>query len=136
MRSWTLLAFLAVAALVIACGANQPAETASPGTTGAPPVASRVAGHVSAGPVTPVSRPGQPDTRHVDGARVEALRGTDVVAVTSTDHAGSYQLRLAPGTYVIAVTYPGLRPSPLAKTVTVSARQAQTLNFVLDTGIR
>jgi hypothetical protein len=172
MRSWTLLAFLAVAALVTACGANQPEQTASgspgggnsaeasarnpghasvgspgqaspgssrqgsPGTTGSPPVASGVAGHVSAGPVTPVSRPGQPDTRPVDGARVEALRGTDVVALTSTDRAGYYQLQLAPGTYVIAVTYPGLRPSPLEKTVAVSAGQLHTLNFVLDTGIR
>jgi hypothetical protein len=172
MRSWKLLAFLSVAALATACGANQPAQTASgspgggspaeasarspghssggsqgqaspgssregsPSTPGAPPVASGVAGHVSAGPVTPVSRPGQPNTRPVDAARVEALRGTDVVAFTSTDHAGYYQLQLAPGTYVIAVTYPRLRPSPLEKTATVSAGQRQTLNFVLDTGIR
>jgi hypothetical protein len=83
-----------------------------------------------------VSRPGQPNTRPVDGARVEALRGTDVVAFTSTDHAGYYQLQLAPGTYVIAVTYPRLRPSPAEETVVVSAGQPQTLNFVLDTGIR
>ena len=172
MRSWNLLAFLAMAALVTACGANQPAQTASgspgggssaaasarslghpsggipgqaspgrsregsPGTTGAPPVASVVAGHVSAGPVTPVSRPGQPNTRPVDGARVEALRGTEVVAFTSTDHAGYYQLQLAPGTYVIAVTYPRLRPSPQEMTAVVSAGRRQTLNFVLDTGIR
>jgi hypothetical protein len=127
MRGWTLLAFVAVAVLVTACGANQSAQ---------PPVASAVTGHVSAGPVTPVSRPGQPNTRPVDGARVEALHGTDVVALTSTDHAGYYQLRLAPGTYVIAVTYPGLRPSPLEKTVAVSAGQRQTLDLVLDTGIR
>jgi Carboxypeptidase regulatory-like domain len=58
------------------------------------------------------------------------------VALTSTDRAGYYQLRLAPGTYVIAVTYPGLRPSPLEKTVAVSAGPLHTLNFVLDTGIR
>jgi hypothetical protein len=67
---------------------------------------------------------------------VKALHGTDVVAFTSTDHAGYYQLQLVPGTYVIAVTYPRLRPSPLEKTAAVSAGQRQILNFVLDTGIR
>lgn len=172
MRSWKSLAFLAVAALVTACGAHQLAQPASespaggssagapagssagasagssgqapggstgqpsPSTTGVPPVASTVAGHVSAGPVAPVSRPGQSDTRPVDAAKVEALRGADVVAVTSTDRAGYYQLQLPPGTYVIAVTASGLRPAPLEKTVVVSAGQPQTLDFLLDTRIR
>jgi len=95
-----------------------------------------VAGQVSAGPVTPVSRPGQPGSRPVSGAQVEALRGADVVAVTRTDHAGNYSLQLAPGSYVISVSYPGLRPMPMDKTAVVSAGHTQTLNFVLDTGIR
>jgi len=161
MRGWKLLTFLAVAALVTACGAGQPAPSSSgtgrgavtgspaetsPGSNGpggragsspAPsPAPGLVSGHVTAGPITPVSRPGQPNTRPVAGARVEALRGTDVAAVTSTDRAGYYQVPLPPGTYVIAVTYPGLRPAPMTRTAVVSAGRPETLDFVLDTGIR
>jgi len=83
-----------------------------------------------------VSRPGQPGTRPVSGARVEALRGSDVVAVTHTDQAGYYSLQLAPGSYVIAVSYPGLRPLPREQPAVVEAGRTQTLDFLLDTGIR
>jgi hypothetical protein len=156
----TWLPLLALAALAVACGSSHPgqapgaASTAANGPTPAsaatpttsasaaatPATSSEsavVAGHVSAGPVSPVSRPGTPNTRPVAGAQVEALRGSDVVAVTHTDNAGYYQFTLHPGSYVIAVTYVGYRASaPLARTVTAAAGQTQTLDFAVDTGIR
>jgi hypothetical protein len=119
---------------------ESPGGSSHPGAPGGgtrpPATTSLVSGSVAAGPVTPVSRPGQSNTRPVAGARVEAMRGTDVVAVASTDHAGHYQVQLAPGSYVIAVSYPGLRPFPMTKTAVVTAGQPETLSFELDTGIR
>jgi len=73
----------------------------------------------------------------VAGAQVEALSGPDVVAVTHTDSAGYFQFTLHPGSYVIAVTYVGYRPSaPMTKTIVAAAGQTETLDFTLDTGIR
>jgi Carboxypeptidase regulatory-like domain len=159
MRLHTMwLPLLAVAVLAVACGASShqgQAPGAASGTGSSPtpgsaattpasaaatapsPDSAVVAGHVSAGPVSPVSRPGTPDTRPVDGAQVEALSGSDVVAVTHTDSAGYFQFTLHPGTYVIAVTYIGLRGSaPMTKIVVATAGQTQTLDFAVDTGIR
>lgn len=122
------LALIAVAGVLVACGNSKPEPAAAAG---------QITGQVSAGPLTPVSRPGQPASRPVDGALVEAMRGTDKVAVTRTDHAGRYQMALQPGTYVIAVSHAGyLRSVPALRTVTVIAGHRQTVDFTLDTGIR
>ncbi len=70
------------------------------------------------------------------GAAVEALRGSDVVAVTHTDVAGRYELMLHPGTYLIRAESSGLLSKELGKTVTIFAGQRLTVSFILDTGVR
>jgi hypothetical protein len=122
------LCLITLIGLVQACGVQRP-ETGSPEAL--------IGGTISAGPISPVSRVGHPNTRPVQGASVEALHGTEVVAVAHTDHAGHYELKLRPGTYAIQATsdrYRFARPQP--KIVTVSAGERETINFVLDTGIR
>ncbi|HEV2450345.1 MAG TPA: carboxypeptidase-like regulatory domain-containing protein [Streptosporangiaceae bacterium] len=95
-----------------------------------------VKGTVAAGPVLPVSRPGQPDNRPVRGATVEALRGGEVVAVTRTDAAGRYELRLNPGAYLIVASSDKYLRGRQSRSVSVSATGSKTVDFVLDTGIR
>ena len=102
------------------------------------PAESLVVGVVEAGPIRPVVIVGdsRPNTRPVAGAVVEALRGGNVVAATTTDDAGSYELRVHPGTYLVRVTAAGLHSKEPGQTVTVSAGESLTVSFVLDTGIR
>lgn len=115
-------------AAMVACSGPQPAPGAQ---------ASRVAGTVTAGPVTPVARAGTPDSRPLAGVTVEALRGGVAVAVARSDDRGRYEITVRPGTYLIRVEAPGrfLSRHP-GETVTVSAGETVTVNFPLDTGIR
>ena len=106
-------------------------------TTPAPRAGVAVTGRVAAGPVTPVAQAGHPGSRPVSGVRVEALRGTRVVAVARTDRRGYYRLRLRPGLYVVMVLIRGLpAQQPTSRTIIVSAGTRQTVNFTVDTGIR
>ena len=128
---------------VAASPARSPAaSTARPSgrtsaTTPAPRAGVAVTGRVAAGPVTPVAQAGHPGSRPVSGVRVEALRGTRVVAVARTDRRGYYRLRLRPGLYVVMVLIRGLpAQQPTSRTIIVSAGTRQTVNFTVDTGIR
>ena len=114
--------------LMVAFGDQQPAGG---------PQASLITGTVAAGPIAPLAKPGKPSTRPVPGATVEALRGNDVVAAARSDGSGRYQLGLRPGTYLIRAQG-GVSPYSRqpGQTVTVSAGQALTVDFLLDTGIR
>ncbi|HLX47199.1 MAG TPA: carboxypeptidase-like regulatory domain-containing protein [Streptosporangiaceae bacterium] len=98
--------------------------------------AAAVTGTVEAGPVRPVGIVGQPNTRPVAGAVVEALRDGNVVAATTADDAGRYELTVPPGTCLIRATAKGLHSKEPGKTVTVSPGETLTVRFVLDTGIR
>jgi hypothetical protein len=101
------------------------------------PVAAVVMGTVEAGPLYPLTMPDRPNTRPVPGAVVEALHDGNVVAATTTDDAGRYDLRVRPGTYLIRVRAEGrLRSQEPGRTVTVSAGETLSVRFVLDTGIR
>ena len=102
------------------------------------PPASVVRGTVEAGPIRPNVRAGDstPNTRPVAGATVEALHEGDVVAATTTDHAGRYELTVRPGTYLIRATAKGLHSREPGRTVSVSPGETLTVSFVLDTGIR
>jgi hypothetical protein len=115
--------------------ARPPGRTAA--TTPAPRASVSVTGRVAAGPVTPVAQAGHPASRPVPGVRVEALRGTRVVAVARTGRRGYYRLRLRPGLYVIMVRVRGLpAQQPMSRTIIVSAGTRQIVNFTVDTGIR
>jgi len=113
--------------LIVACGSQRQAA-------GAP--TSRVTGTVAAGPIAPVARPGEANTRPVRGATIKALRGTRLVAVTRTDQIGRYTLTVPPGTYVILVTTPKYLTKRTSKTVSVAPGQTLKVGFVIDTGIR
>jgi len=129
MRSYARwLCLIALVELAAGCGSQRPG-TASP-------VAS-IAGTVLAGPISPVSRAGHPNTRPVQGASVEALRGSQVVAAARSDSAGHYDLKVQPGTYAIRVTSAGyLLARQQPRIITVSAGQRETVTFQRDTGIR
>jgi hypothetical protein len=58
------------------------------------PAEAAVIGAVEAGPIRPVAIVGQSSTRPVAGARVEALDDGTVVAATTTDDGGRYELRV------------------------------------------
>jgi hypothetical protein len=115
-------------AAMVACSSPRPAP-------GAP--ASRVVGTVTAGPVTPVARPGTPNSRPLPGVTVEAVRDGAVAAAARSDDRGRYRLTVDPGSYLIRVEAPGrfLSRHP-GETVTVSPGETVTVNFPLDTGIR
>src|SRR5262249_43479507 len=100
------------------------------------PTAAAIMGTVEAWPIRPVAIAGQPNTRPVRGAVVEALHEGKVRAATTTDDVGRYELRVPPGTYLIRATAEGLHTKDPGKTVTVSPGETLTIRFVLDTGIR
>ena len=122
------LCLVALMGLAAGCGSQRPGTSS---------LVASIAGTVSAGPISPVSRVGHPNTRPVQGASVEALRGSQVVATDRTDRAGHYELTLQPGTYAIEAAAGGF---PFAKrqprVVTIAAGQRETVDFQLDTGIR
>ena len=115
------------AALVAACGSQHPA---------AAPPASVVKGTVTAGPVSPLARPGKPAAVVVRGTTVEALSGSQVIATTRTDQDGRYEFRLQPGAYLIRARSDKYLSKEKSETVTLSQGQQLTVNLVFDTGIR
>jgi len=116
-----------IAMLLAACGSQHPAA--------APPT-SVVTGTVSAGPVSPLARPGVPSAVVVRGTTVEALSGSQVIAATRTDQAGRYEFKLQPGTYLIRAQSDKYLSKEKSETVTLSEGQRLTVNLVFDTGIR
>jgi len=103
---------------------------------GMPLAASVVKGTVDAGPIRPIVFADEPNTRPVAQAAVEAVQDGNVVAATMTDDVGRFELRVAPGTYLIRATATGLYSKEPGKTVTVSPGETLTVRFVIDTGIR
>lgn len=123
----TVMSTALAAVLIAACGNQHPA---------AAPPASVVTGTVSAGPVSPLARPGVPSAAIVRGATVEALNGTQVVATTRTDKAGRYEFELQPGRYLIRALSDKYLSKEKSETVTLAQDQHLTVNLVFDTGIR
>jgi hypothetical protein len=126
-RSVKFAVLILIAVLLAACGSRQPA---------AAPATSVVRGTVSAGPVSPLARPGVPSAVVVRGTPVEALSGSTVIAATRTDQAGRYEFRLQPGTYLIRARSDKYLSKEKSETVTLSQGQRLTVNLVFDTGIR
>jgi hypothetical protein len=119
--------------------------TGAPGTPAATPLAStaataEVAGHVAAGPVCPVERPGDSACapRPVAGAIlvVQGGDGHEVTRVT-TDTGGLFRISLAPGDYTL-VPQPvqGLMGTARPMPFSVQAGEPTALEVSYDTGIR
>src|SRR5205823_8912165 len=92
-------------------------------------------GTVVRSPITPVCRVGQPCSAPAAGVTLLFLRGGTKVASVVTTNAGTYRVRLAPGSYTVRVS-PSLRIGSLAPTaVKVPRGAAVRRNFAIDTGI-
>ena len=99
-----------------------------------------VGGRVSASPVCPVVRPGQPgcDPRSVGGAVIVVKDGSgNEVARVTTDGSGLFRIPLAPGSYTL-VPQPvqGLMDTAPPVQVTVEAGKLIPVTIGYDTGIR
>jgi hypothetical protein len=95
-----------------------------------------VEGQVSFGPVSPVARPGIPNYRP-KRAQLDVLDANDkIVAHTTSDDHGKFELDLAPGTYTI-------RPEPgqghvrfTSPHVIVRSGETTKIGIIYDSGIR
>jgi hypothetical protein len=71
--------------------------------------------------------------RPVPGARVELTRGGTVVATTTTDAAGQFEMRVPPGDYLVTafnVGFGSRASQPISVTGPVNVR------LVVDSGMR
>jgi hypothetical protein len=98
-----------------------------------------VGGHVTAGPVCPVERPGDPSCgpRPVAGATLTIRSGDKIVGTITTDASGLYRFALAPGDYVLeASPVDGLMGTPGPSPFSVVETELTLLDVAYDTGIR
>jgi hypothetical protein len=124
------LLLVAAAIFVTAC-------TALPRETGT------FEGHVTIGPLSPVSREGVPDPTpapEVYAAReivIYARNGRSEVARAPIDANGNYQLTLPVGTYIVDINHIGIDHGiGLPQTIEILSQQATRMDVEIDTGIR
>jgi hypothetical protein len=108
---------------------------------GASASASGIRGIAVAGPVSPVERPGVPNTRPLPGAiiTVRPARGGEEIARQHADQNGRFEIVLEPGTYLVVPLPPRANASlPRGKTETVEVPVNRFVEMVVhyDTGIR
>ena len=94
-------------------------------------------GTVLRGPVTPVCQVNVPCDAPF-AASFEVRRNGRQVATFSSDAQGHFQVRLAPGQYLIvpAPDAPVMNPSAQSKTVDVGFEGLTAVELLFDTGIR
>ena len=135
MRAATAIVFVVLATVLAACAPGR----ASPSVSATAPT-SGVTGSVTAGPVCPVEKPGDPACapRPVAGA-VLVIRdagGTEVARATA-EATGLYRIALPPGEYMLEPQpvegYMGT-PGPVPFTVRDGAQTSVDVPY--DTGIR
>jgi hypothetical protein len=102
---------------------------------------SGIRGIAVAGPVSPVERPGVPNTRPLPGAiiTVRPARGGEEIARQPADQNGRFEVALEPGTYRVVPLPPRANASlPRGKTETVEVPVNRFVEMVVeyDTGIR
>ena len=116
---------LALAYAAIGCAApSRPTDTGLVGT-------------VVRGPVQPVCRVDVPcDAPFSAGFTVQ--QGDRIVATFRSDGQGHFEVRLAPGTYVVVASpdAPIISPKAQAKEVVVGSNGLTTVELHFDTGIR
>jgi hypothetical protein len=102
---------------------------------------SGIRGVAQAGPISPVERPGEPNTRPLPGAiiTVQPKEGGDEIARVRADRFGRFRLPLPPGTYLLVPLPPdpdSAFPYAGSETVVVKRRKFTQLTIEYDTGIR
>jgi hypothetical protein len=103
--------------------------------------ASGIQGVAVEGPISPVERPGVPNTRPLPGAiiTVQPAGGGAEIARQQADANGAFQIPLAPGSYLIVPLPPqpgAFFPRGTPQAVTVPAGMFVNVTVQYDTGIR
>lgn len=134
--------------LLVACAAATPqpsATSTSAGSATPPTPVGYLEGKVTIGPLRPAQRvdepagPVPPEAYAAYPIKIFKSDGATWVADVKVRPDGTYQIALAPDTYVVARTGAGVRTgrSPdLPKTVTILGGQMMRLDIYIDTGIR
>jgi hypothetical protein len=121
--------------------APQPPPPPVPQPPPPPVTASGISGTAVEGPITPVERPGEPNTRPLPGAiiTVQPAGGGPELARVQADAQGNFQLNLDPGTYEIVPLAPqpgAIFPRGITQEITVLPDQVLEVVVNYDTGIR
>ncbi|MEO8106931.1 MAG: carboxypeptidase-like regulatory domain-containing protein [Actinomycetes bacterium] len=104
---------------------------------GEPDLVATVSGIVEQGPTCPVETLDSPcPPAPAVGARVDVLQKGTVVASTTTDADGRFQLTAPAGTVEVRATSTDGLPSQDAETFTLGAGDDVEARLLLDTGIR
>jgi len=101
------------------------------------PPDSGIEGLVSIGPVSPVSQPGEPDSRPYS-AELSIIRlsdGEEIARVTSADD-GRFRVPLAPGRCLVEPQQGQPFPTAPSQEVTVDAGRFTRIQVDYDSGIR
>jgi hypothetical protein len=116
-----------LAALLFTAGCGSPTE----------PIATALAGTVFRGPIAPVCAFALP-CEEPFSATFTVQRGTARVATFKSDAQGHFEVRLAPGPYVVipAVDAPIISAAAQIKEVTVGQSGLTMVELHFDTGIR
>lgn len=124
-RLLTVVTVCLAAALLAACGSDEPAPAAT------------VTGQVLSGPSCPVETEESPcPPTPVSGVVVQVLQGGDVVATATTDSDGAFTVTAPPGESLVKASATEGLPSEDSKEVDLVAGETTTVKLLLDSGIR
>lgn len=120
LRFHSLFNFLIALAALLASSAAMCAQASAPMATSAPATAA-LHGHIS-----------DPSGALIPGAKVDVVTVTGTtVATVKADASGAYELRsLAPGSYILNVTYDGFAPFQ-SQTITLAAGQIKRIDVAM-----
>ncbi|SRR5882724_1351005 len=143
MNSFDFAAFLVIAIHCSGFGATAtnaltPARP-SPAITNAT-FQSGIRGEALAGPISPVERPGHPNSRPLHGAIMTVqLKGGKEIERQKADNEGRFIFALPKGTYLLVPFPPqpgSTRPHAIAQSVKVESNKFTEVTVYYDTGIR
>jgi hypothetical protein len=110
---------------------------ANPACGKQPPVNSGIEGEVSVGPISPVSRPGEVNSRPF-AADIIVRRATDnhVAVEFRSAEDGTFRVELPPGTYLVEPQKGNPLPIASSQEVRVVAGRFTRIHVDYDSGIR
>ncbi|OFW58666.1 MAG: hypothetical protein A2133_08075 [Actinobacteria bacterium RBG_16_64_13] len=96
-----------------------------------------IEGEVWIGPISPVSKPGEPDSKPYSASiRIRSVAEDRIVAVVTSDENGRFRIALVPGRYVLEPEQGDPLPRASTQEVTVVAGQLTHVRIDYDSGIR